>query len=67
MYFSGLFNPLPAIVLFIGRSANILISILEGIINKSSYERLDYESVDEKTLWYLIGFPDKIPWGQNPM
>ena len=32
------------------RSAKILISILEGIIQKISYERRDYESVDEKSL-----------------
>ena len=29
--------------------SNILISILEGIVKKS-YERRDYESVDEKSL-----------------
>ena len=32
------------------RSAKILILILEGIIKKISYERRDYESVDEKSL-----------------
>ena len=32
------------------RLANILISISEGIIPKYSYERCDYESVDEKNL-----------------
>ena len=31
-------------------SAKILISILEGIIKKISYERRDYELVDEKSL-----------------
>ena len=30
------------------RNAKILILILEGIIKKISYERRDYESVDEK-------------------
>ena len=33
------------------RSAKILIPILEGIIKKISYERRDYESVNEKSLW----------------
>ena len=32
------------------RSGKILISIYEGIIKKISYERRDYESVDEKNL-----------------
>ena len=32
------------------RLANILISILEGIIQKNFYERRDYESVDKKNL-----------------
>ena len=32
------------------RNAKILILILEGIIKKISYERRDYESVDEKNL-----------------
>ena len=32
------------------RSAKILTSILEGIIQKISYDRHDYESVDEKSL-----------------
>ena len=32
------------------RLAKILILILEGIIKKISYERRDYESVDEKSL-----------------
>ena len=34
--------------------ANNSISILEGIIRKISYERRDYESVDEKSLSYAI-------------
>ena len=32
------------------RLAKILILILEGIIKNFSYERRDYESVDEKSL-----------------
>ena len=32
------------------RSAKILNSIKEGIIKKVSYERRDYETVDEKSL-----------------
>ena len=32
------------------RNAKIFIFILEGIIKKISYERRDYESVDEKNL-----------------
>ena len=36
------------------RSAKILISILDGIIKKNSYERRDYESVDEKILSWAI-------------
>ena len=34
------------------RNAKILILKLEGIINKISYERRDYESVDKKSLSY---------------
>ena len=40
------------------RNAKILILILEGIIKKNSYERRDYESVDEKT--YLSLCPEKL-------
>ena len=40
------------------RSAKILILILEGIIKKISYERRDYESVDEKA--YLSLCPEKL-------
>ena len=36
------------------RSAKILILMLEGIIKKISYERRDYESVDEKSLSWAI-------------
>ena len=32
------------------RKAKILILKLEGIIKKISYERCDYESIDEKSL-----------------
>ena len=39
------------------RSAKILILILEGIIKKISYERRDYESVDEKKL--ILGYVPK--------
>ena len=41
-------------VLYIGRLAKILISIKEGIIKKKSYERRDYESVDEKNLFLAM-------------
>ena len=41
-------NPLVPNVLYIGRLDKISISIMEGILKKFSYERLDYESVDEK-------------------
>ena len=40
------------------RSAKILTLILEGIIKKISYERRDYESVDEKA--YLRLCPEKL-------
>ena len=33
------------------RSAKILIFFLEGIIKKISYERRDYESVEDKSLY----------------
>ena len=36
------------------RSAKILISILEGIIKKISYEHREYESVDEKSLSWAM-------------
>ena len=36
------------------RNAKILILILEGIIKKISYERRDYESVDEKKTYQLV-------------
>ena len=45
-----LINPLMAIVASMQRSAKILILIQEGIIKKISYERREYESVDEKSL-----------------
>ena len=44
------FNPLLPNGTISSRSAKILILILEGIIKKISYERRDYESVDEKSL-----------------
>ena len=37
-------------VLYVRRSAKILILNKEGIIEKISYERRAYESVDEKSL-----------------
>ena len=37
-------------VSYMWRSAKILILNKEGIIEKISYERRDYESVDEKSL-----------------
>ena len=42
------FNPLVPSAANMRRNAYILILILEGIIKKFSYERRDYESVDEK-------------------
>ena len=44
------FNPLLPSAANMRRSAKILILILEGIIKKITYERRDYESVDEKSL-----------------
>ena len=44
------FNSLVPSVLNIGHLTKILISIQEGILQKKSYERRDYESVDEKSL-----------------
>ena len=37
-------------VLYVGRSAKILILNKEGIVEKICYERCAYESVDEKSL-----------------
>ena len=44
------FNPLVPSAHKSVRNAKILILKLEGIIKKISYERRDYESVDEKSL-----------------
>ena len=44
------FNPLLPIAHKSARIAKISILKLEGIIQKISYERRDYESVDEKSL-----------------
>ena len=44
------FNPLLPIVYKSARIDKISILKLEGIIKKISYERRDYESVDEKSL-----------------
>ena len=46
------FNLNPSSVAIQHRLAKILIQ--EGIIEKNSYERRDYESVDEKTLSYVM-------------
>ena len=44
-------NPLVHSVHYNGRLTKILIIILEGILKKTSYERREYESVDEKILF----------------
>ena len=44
------FNPFPHSVPIWQRLAKLSILILEGTIKKISYERRDYESVDEKSL-----------------
>ena len=41
-------------VLYVRRSAKILILNKEGIIEKNSYERRAYQSVDEKRLSYRL-------------
>ena len=46
----GQVNPLCPCVTNSSRIAKISILKLEGIIKKFSYERRDYESVDEKSL-----------------
>ena len=46
----GDFNPFPPSVPIWQRLAKLSILILEGTIKKKSYERRDYESVDEKSL-----------------
>ena len=43
-------NPLLPSAAFMRHSAKIMILIQEGTIKKTSYERRDYESVDEKSL-----------------
>ena len=43
-------NPFPPSVPIWHRLAKLSILILEGIIKKITYERRDYESVDEKSL-----------------
>ena len=45
-YYTGNINPLVHSIQYIRR----LTKILEGILKKISYERHDYESVDEKSL-----------------
>ena len=49
--FLNVFNPLLPNVPQRERLVKILILIYEGIIKKISYERRDYESVDEKSLF----------------
>ena len=44
------FNPFPPSVPIWQRLAKVSILILEGTIKKISYDRRDYESVDEKSL-----------------
>ena len=44
------FNPFPLSMPIWQRLAKLSIMILEGIIKKISYERRDYESVDEMSL-----------------
>ena len=48
--FTNLFNPVLPSAANMRRSAKILILISEEIIRKISYDRRDYESVDEKSL-----------------
>ena len=48
------FNPSLPSVLIWHRLAKLSILILEGIIKKISYERRDYESVDEKSLSWVM-------------
>ena len=51
MRISNLFNPFPPSVPIWHHLANLSILILEGTIKKIiSYERRDYESIDEKSL-----------------
>ena len=49
-FFFDRFNPFPPSVPIWHRLAKLSILILEGIIKKISYERRDYESVEEKSL-----------------
>ena len=49
-YFDSSLNPFPPSVPIWQRLAKLSILILEGTIKKISYERRDYESVDEKSL-----------------
>ena len=48
--FTNLFYPLLPSVSIWHRLAKLSILILEGIVEKITYERRDYESVDEKSL-----------------
>ena len=50
MLFKDLINPFPPSVPIWHRLVKLSILIKEGIIKKISYERRDYESVDEKSL-----------------
>ena len=51
MFVSYGISPFPPSVPIWRRLAKLSILILEGIIKKNSYERRDYESVDEKSLY----------------
>ena len=60
-------NPFPPSVPIRHRLAKFFILILEGTINKISYERRAYESVDEKSLSLAMSrktikkrFPDEM-------
>ena len=44
-------NPLVHSVQYIGRLAKFLLLFWKGSSKKNSYERRDYESVDEKSLF----------------
>ena len=50
MLFPAIRNPLLPSAAYMRCSAENLILILEGTLKKISYERRDYESVDEKSL-----------------
>ena len=53
------FKPFPPSLSIWNRLAKLSILILEGIIKKNSYERRDYELVDEKSLGYVLKNDEK--------